>query len=219
MYHHPQGPDLQALEAADVDEEHAEAVGPARDLLDRRRARQQQHHVGLLGAGDEHLATVDDVPVAPPHGGRLELGRVGAGVGLGDPEGLQPQLAGGDLRQVRLLLGGAAVPQHRAHGVHLGVAGRGAAAVGVNRLEDQPALAGAEAGAPVLLGNEAGEVAGLGQLVDELLGILAPGIEVPPVLAGIALADLGHAGLEGPLLVGQCEVDRSHGWSPAISGP
>src|SRR3989442_5000323 len=40
-------------------------------------------------ARDEHLAAVHHVAVALPQGGGLELGGVGAGVGLGHAEGLQ----------------------------------------------------------------------------------------------------------------------------------
>src|SRR3989475_3424526 len=42
------------------------------------------------------------------------------------------------------------------------------------------------------------QVAGLRQLVDELLGILAPRVELAPVLTRIAPADLEHTRPEGP---------------------
>ena len=42
-----------------VDEEDGQAVGLALDLVARRRAREQDHRVGVLDARDVHLATVD----------------------------------------------------------------------------------------------------------------------------------------------------------------
>src|SRR5262249_35246605 len=92
--------------------------------------------------------------------------------------------------------------------VHLRVAGRRAAAVGVNRLEDQRAVTDRQSGAAILLRNERAEVTGLGQLVDELLRILAASVELAPVLARIALADLRDAPLERALIVSQCERYR-----------
>src|SRR5262249_18090195 len=62
----------------------------------------------------------------------------------------------------------------------------------------------------ILLRNERAEVTGLGQLVDELLRILAASVELAPVLARIALADLRDAPLERALLVSQCERYRRH---------
>jgi hypothetical protein len=210
VHHHAQWSDLEALEAADVDQEHAEAVGAPLHLIGRRGAGQQQHEIGLQRARDEHLAAVDDVTVTPPRGRGLQLGGIGARVGLGDAEGLQPQLAGGDLGQVGPLLRLAAVPQHGAHDVHLGVTGGGAAAAGVDGFQDEPGLAHAQAGPAVLGRNETGQVTGLGQLVDELLGILPPAVEIAPVLARIAFADLGHAVAESALLVGEAQGDGCH---------
>ena len=114
---------------AQVDQEHREPVGALLHLVGRRGAGEQQHQVGVQHARRPHLLAVDDVAVvALLLGARLELGGVGAGGGLGDAEGLQAQRARGDARQILLLLRGVAVPQHRAHGVHLGVAGRRVAA-------------------------------------------------------------------------------------------
>ncbi len=117
------------------------------------------------------LLAVDDVVVAAPLGPRLELGRVGAGGRLGDAEGLQPQRAAGDLRQIALLLRVAAVAQQRAHDVHLRVAGAGVAAGGVDLLEDHRGRAQRQARAAVSFGNERAEIPRLGQRGDEGLGI------------------------------------------------
>ena len=52
-------------------------------------------------------------------------------------------------------------------------------------------------------GMSAPEVAGLGQLGDEGLRILAPRVQLAPVLAGIPLADVANIRLEGALLVAE----------------
>ena len=125
-------------------------------LVDRRRAGEQQHQVGLEHARDEHLLAVDDVAVALADRGGLELRRVGAGVRLGDAEGLQAQLAGGDLRQV-LRRFCASVPCRSTVPMMYICAWQAPALPPerVDRLEDQPALDDAEAGAAVLLRESA----------------------------------------------------------------
>ena len=59
-------PDLDAVAEvlAQIDEKHREAVGAALDLVDRGRARQQQHQVGMAGARGPHLLPVDHIVVA-----------------------------------------------------------------------------------------------------------------------------------------------------------
>ncbi len=54
----------------------------------RRGSGQQQHQVGLLGAGYKHFLAIDDILVALAHGAGLELGGVRAGGGFGHAEGL-----------------------------------------------------------------------------------------------------------------------------------
>jgi hypothetical protein len=107
---------------------------PFRFLVARGGAGEQQHEVRLHGARDEHLLPVDDVPVALTDRRGLQHHRVGAGVGLRHAERLQAQVAGGDLRQVPLLLLLAPVPQDRAHDVHLRVTRGRVAADLVDRL-------------------------------------------------------------------------------------
>jgi hypothetical protein len=87
------------------------------------------------------------------------------------------------------------------------VAGAGVAARAVDLLEDQPAIEDAEAGAAVLLGDQRREVTGPRQLGDERLGVFALLVKLAPVLARVALADLGDTGFERPLLVGEGEVE------------
>ena len=140
VHHGADRADLEAvvLGLAHVDEEHRKAIGALLGLLLRRGARQQQHQVGIFRAAGPDLLAVDDVAVvAVALGKRLQRGGVGAAGRLGDAERLQPQFAAGDLRQVLCLLLVVAVPQHGAHGVHLGVAGAAVAAGAVDLFEDR----------------------------------------------------------------------------------
>ena len=52
------------LGAAQIDEEDRQPVGLLLHLGERRRAREQQHQIGMLHARDPHLLAVDDVAVA-----------------------------------------------------------------------------------------------------------------------------------------------------------
>ena len=147
------------------------------------------------GAAGPHFLPVDDVPVAAALGAGADLGGVGSGARLGHPERLQPQLAARDSRQVVGLLLGAAVTQQGAHGVHLGVAGGGAAAHRVQGLEDYRSAAHRQPGAAVLLGDEGGEVSGRGERLDELGGIAAGRrsiLEISPIGVGEVGAEPGH---------------------------
>ena len=168
--------------AAHVDDERGQPVGALRRLVARRGARQQQHQVGVLGAAGPDLLAVDDVVVALALGEGAQRGGVGAAGRLGDAERLQAQFAGGDLRQVLLLLPVGAVPQDGAHDVHLRVARGAVAALGLHGLQDRRGGGQRQAGAAIFLGDQRGEVAGLGQRADELGGIAA--------LAGPACASI-----------------------------
>ena len=186
-----------------VDEEYGEAVSALLHLLARRSAGEQQHQVGMLGTRGPDLLPVDHVAVvAVAHRGGAQRERVGARGRLGHAERLQPQLAGCDLRQIALLLVGIAVPQHRAHGVHLRVAGRAVAARGVDLLHDGDGGRHREPAAAVFLGDQRGEEAGLRQRIDEVDRIGALAIEVAPVLAGEAGAQRPHRGADAGDLFG-----------------
>src|SRR5262249_6096140 len=110
----------------------------------------------------------------------------------------------------------AAVPQERAHRVHLGVAGPGVAAARVDLLEDHARRRQAETGAAVLLRDQRGEPAVLGQRADELLGI-AVGLEPAPVLARKAGAQLADGGPDLELLLRRLEVHREEATAAAPS--
>jgi hypothetical protein len=89
--------------------------------------RDEQHQVRMLGAAGPDLLPVDDPFVAASRRGGADRGRVGAGGGLGDAEGLEAERAFSDAGEVALLLRRRAVPEHRPHRVHLRMA-RGAVA-------------------------------------------------------------------------------------------
>jgi hypothetical protein len=122
----------------------------------------------------------------------LDLGGVGAGGRLGHAHGLQAQLAGGDLRQVELLLRFGAVAQQRAHVVHLAVAGAGIAAAAVDLFHDHRGLGEAEARAAVLLRDQRRQPAGLGQRIDEGLGVAALLVDLAEVLGRKLGAEVAH---------------------------
>ena len=177
-----------------VDQKHRQAVGALLGLLPRRGAREQQHQVGMLGARGPDLLAVDDVMVvafAPRRGAQRQ--RVGARGRLGDAESLQAQFAAGDRGQIGLLLRGAAVPQDRAHGVHLRVAGGAVAAGGMHLFQDRGRGAQAEPAAAVFFRDERGEIAGFGQRRDEFGRIGALAVERAPVFAGKLGAQRAHA--------------------------
>ena len=119
-----------------VDDEGREPLRLLRHLVERRRPREQEHQVGVQRARGPDLLPADQIAAVVTRGRRLQARRVGAGPGLRDAERLQPQLARSDLRQVLLLLLVGAVPEDRAHRVHLRVAGARVAAARVDLLED-----------------------------------------------------------------------------------
>ena len=130
--------------------------------------------------------------------------------------------------QVGLLLRVGAVPQHRPHGVHLGVAGAAVAARGVDFLEDRRGRADAEPAAAVALRDQRGQKTRVGERLHELLRVGARPVFLPPVLAGVARAERAH-GL-AQLAVVVVEVDeggafahstvtdfaRLRGWSTSV---
>ena len=94
------------------------------------------------------------------------------------------------------------MPQDGAHDVHLRVAGGAVAALGVDGLQDRRGGRQRQAGAAVLLGDQCGEIAGLGQRVDELGRIGAVAIQLAPVFAGEAGAELGDFGADLGVRIG-----------------
>ena len=132
-------PDGQAVpdRLAQVDQQHATGRRSLLRLLARRGAAEQQHQIGMFGAADPDLLAVDDVAVALAPGEGADRVVSVPLVGSVTPKACSrrsPDAIFG--RNLRLLLG-AAVPQHRAHRVHLRVAGGAVAARAMDLLEDR----------------------------------------------------------------------------------
>ena len=169
----------------------------------------------MLGARDPDLLPTHDVPVTATDRGGLELRGVRARRRLADAEGLKPQLAGGDAGQQRGLLRLGAVPQQRAHRVHLRVAGAGVGAAAVDFLEDDRRFVDAEAGAAVGFGNEGRQVPGVGERLHEGVGICAGGIELAPIAVGKVLAEIADARAQ-ILMTVRHDCGGDHTW---VAGP
>ena len=189
-----------------VDQEQAKAIGLLLHRVGRRGARDQKVHVRVAVARSPDLLAVDDV--ATWHLARecLDRQRVGARVGLGHAEGLQPQATVGDARERRALLRFAAMAQDRRHRVHLRMAVHRATAVLVDLLQDQAGVEQRQPGAAVFLGNQRSQPAGLGHRVDEGFRIGAVLGALAPVLGAEALAQLLDGGADLTLGLGVVEV-------------
>ena len=82
-----------------------ESVGALLDLIRGGGSSQEEHEVGLECPAGPDLLAADDVAVAVANSPGGQLSGVGAGIRLSDGEGLQAQLAAGDLWQVALVSG------------------------------------------------------------------------------------------------------------------
>ena len=201
------------LGLAHVDDEHRQAVGALLGLFLRRGARQQDHQVGIFGAAGPDLLAVDDVAVvAVALGKGLQRGGVGAAGRLGDAERLQPQFAAGDLRQPFCLLLVAAVPQQRAHGVHLGVAAAAIAAGALDLFEDRGRGRQFQPGAAIFFRDQHREIAGFGQRIDEGLRVGHLAVELAPVFAGELRAKFGDGVADVGIVVLFGCVSSELGW-------
>ena len=167
-----------------IDDEDRHAFRLPGDFLDRRGTGQQDHQIRVLHPRDPDFLAVDDVTIAFPDCGGLDLGRVGACGGLGHAHGLQAKFARRDLGQVQLLLRLRTVAQQRAHVVHLAVAGTGVSAVAVDFFHDDRRLGQAQPRAAILLGNQRGKPPGVRQRVDEFLRVTPRFIDLAEVLVG-----------------------------------
>ena len=201
---------------AHVHDEYGKSLGLVLQLVVGRRAGQQEHQVRLGNPRDEYLLAVHQVRIALADGGRFDARGLGAGVGLGDGKGLEPQLAAGDAGEVALLLLIAAVTQDDTHDVHLGVASRGVAAGPVDLFENHAGLGDGHAAAAVLLGNEGGEPAELGELPDKRLGVGALLVEGAPVGAVVLLADVADG--EADVVEGFAGAFDDHDGIGQVSG-
>ena len=186
VHHRADRPDGQAMAQGrtHIDDEGGETVRPAGRLVARRGAGEQQHQVRMLGAAGPDLLAVHHINVAIPPRGGAQAGGVRAAAGFGHAESLKAKRAAGDLRQIFRLLGGRAMPQDRAHDVHLGMARRRVAAGFVDRLQYCGGGGKRQAGPAIFLGDQGREIAGLGQGRHERAGIAAFGIQLAPIFPG-----------------------------------
>ena len=189
IHHRANWADGQALANgfAHVDQQNREAVAALLDLIDRRRAADEQQQIRVLRAGNPDLLAANDVRVAFADGHGFHLRRVGSGRRLADAERLKTQLARGDARQKRALLRKRPVPQQRPHRVHLRVARARIRAAAIHFLENDGGFADTEARSAVLFRDERRQIARGGQRLDERLRIGASGIELAPVGIGKTL--------------------------------
>ena len=154
----------------------------------------------MRGARGPDLLSFDDVMIAVTRCGCFESECIGAACRFGHTKGLQAQFARGDLGQIPLLLLRAAMTQHRAHGVHLGVAHPGVAARVVHLLQDHRRLAQLQTAAAVLLRDAQSGQSGVAERGEDVLGVLAgrvdlsgPGLDLvlcEPTDRGLQLGDL-----------------------------
>ena len=110
----------------------------------------------MLDARCEDLLPVNHIALSATLRPGLCLGSVRPGRGLGHAERLQAQAPGRERGQVALPLGLGAPASDHVHDVHLGVAGRGIAPGGVDRLHDQAGLEDPQSAAAVAFRDERG---------------------------------------------------------------
>ena len=194
VHHGVYRPDGQpvAERLAHIHQQHRHAVRGATAIGARGRAHQQHHQVGMFRAGDKYFLAVHHEIIPVAHGRGANAGGIGATGGLGYTEGLQPQPAGGDIRQKALFLFIAAVSQQGAHGVHLGVAGAAVAATAVNFFQHRAGGPERQAAATVFLGDQYRQIARRGQRPDKLCGVVPPGVQRAPVAPPVAGAQSRH---------------------------
>ena len=186
-----------SLHAAHIHQKHGKSLCLIFQFFVGRGARHQQHQVGLLDARDENLLAVDHVAVAFALGAGFEPRGIRAGIRLRDGKCLQPQFALGDGWQVAAFLFIAAVPQHCAHGVHLGMAGAGVAAGVIDLFENDAGLGDAQARPAILFRNQRGEIAALREGRDKLLGVAFFLVHGAPVWIGKIFAEAANRLADG----------------------
>src|SRR5438094_2032298 len=192
----------------EVDQEQAESVGCARDLVCGPGSGEEQQQVRMLEPRGEDFLTVDDVAIPLLACEGRDSRGVAPGFRFCDRHRLEPQAAGGDLRKVAAFLGFGAMSQKRTHGVHLGMAGRPIAAGGVDLLQDDARLDDPEPGPAVLGGDQDGQPAAVAERQHELLRIALLGVERPPVCVGKLRADLPDSFAIPFLLIAEAEVHQ-----------
>ena len=164
-----------------LDDEGAHPLAATRLRIGQREDADQ---VRDRSVGDESLAAVQDVVIAVTDGAHPVGGDVAAGGGLGQPEGGQP-LAGGEAREVAVLLLLVAGQQDRQGAELLNGGDQAGGRVGARDLLDEDGLRDLVEGRPAVALREARAEQVL--LREELL-------EVPGEL--LLLVDLGGTGCD-----------------------
>ena len=176
----------------EVGVEQAQAIGAARDLFERRGAREDEHLARDLRGRDPDLLARKNVVLAVAHRLGLQLQRVEPDVRLGHREaGLV--LAGNERRQHSLLLLVAAEHHDRVQPEDVHVQGRGAgqarARLG-DGLHHQRRFGDAEARAAVLLRDADAEPAVVREGAVEIVRKAAVAVLGEPVVVAEPRADL-----------------------------
>src|SRR5882757_2323592 len=181
-----------SLRLTHVENKDGEPVGLLRNLVARRSARQQQHEVRVFSARRPNLLSIDNITVAAPLGEGLDRACISAAGRLCHPERLQAKLSRRNLWKVALLLLVTAVPEERAHDVHLSVTGGAIAAAVLDFLKNGCAGRQRKACTPIFLGNQGRQVASFRQRSDKLTWIPALSILSSPIFSRESFAKLSH---------------------------
>ena len=175
--------------------------------LDGIGLREDDRPRGVAGVRDEGLRAVQDVLVAAPLGGRLQLGDVGAGLGLGEAERAENRLFEQRRQPLRLLLL-AAGDDHRAGAEAVG-ADRGAdpGATPVELLADEDPVEGREAEPAERLGHVQVHQTELVRLGDHVDGVSLVLVVLGRLGPDLLLGELASKLAQTLLLVGKGERD------------
>src|SRR5438309_2150706 len=145
-----------------IDEENGKSLRLVFQLLIRCRSSQQKHQIGVARARNENFLAVDDVPVSLADGACLDPRGFGSGIGFGNGEGLQAQLALGDRGQIAPLLLLASVTKQRAHGVHLGMTYGGVASRAIDLFQNNAGFRHPQARSSILFRYQSSEIPAFG---------------------------------------------------------
>jgi len=173
---------------SEVDQKDRHALGFSLDLVERRRAREQDHVFRVLDARNPDLLPVHDIAIVFLNGNGFYFRGIGAGTGLGHTHRLQAQFSAGNLWQILTLLCVRAVAQQRVHVVHLSMARARISPGAVDFFHDNGRLGEAQSGAAVFFGNQRGEPACIGERGHECFRITARFIDLLPVRAIVLIA-------------------------------
>ena len=116
----------------------------------------------MVHSGDKDLLPGDPVNFTFAFRPGLNTRSLGTRIGLGDRKGLETQLPGGNLGKVASLLLRAPMSEKRAHGVHLGMTGRGRSTAVVDLFQDQTSLGNPQTAPPVFFRDQGRKPSELG---------------------------------------------------------